>query len=112
MKRSDFEAQLGQFGLSLSSYGDAAYYAACEKWSLSLQPFPAEVVNRAKLAIDHPGAKERAVIVDTFLSAANVTKTPQIAQALEAGTDFRGRTGDKVVTFTAIGSEFVLNVIE
>jgi hypothetical protein len=111
MKRTDFETRLGKLGLNLTVYGNAAYYGACENWSLSLQPYPGEDVTQAKLAVRAP-AKERSVVVDTFLAAANVKKTPQIAQALEAGDEFRGKSGPKDVTFTSIDSELVFNVME
>jgi hypothetical protein len=112
MNRTDFEKQLAQHGLNISDYKNAAYYGACEKWSLSLRPFPADIIKHAKLAIDSPNAKERAVVVNTFLSAAKVRKTPQLDQALETGKDFRGTEGSREITFTTIGTELVLNVRE
>ena len=111
MKRTDFETRLGKLGLNLTVYENAAYYGACDNWSVSLQPYPGEEVRQAKLAVRIP-ARERSVVVDTFLAAANVKKTPQIAQALEAGEDFRGKSDLKEVSFTSIDSELVFNVME
>jgi hypothetical protein len=111
MKRTDFEANLGQLGLHLAGYKNAAYYGSCEKWSLSLQPFPGDHVSRAKLAISAPPS-ERSIVLGRFLTAADVTMSPPVRQALEAGTDFRGRIGAKEVSFTSIGRELVVNIAE
>ncbi len=110
MKRTDFETRLGKLGLNLTAYRNA-YYGACDSWSLSLLPYPGNEVTQAKLAIHAPAA-ERSVVVDTFLVAANVEKTPQIAEALETGGDFRGKSGLKDVSFTSIDSELVVNVMD
>jgi len=112
MKRTDFEAPFQQLGLKLSSYEDAAYFAETEHASLSLHPFSCDVVARAKLTTKEPDPRQRAVIVNTFLSAAKVEKTPEVEQALKNGEDFRTQLGSKTVSFTSIGSEYFLNVFE
>lgn len=112
MKRTDFAARFEELGLKLGAYGDAAYFGEAEHYSLSLHPFPSEMVRHAKLAVNARTPNERSVVVNTFLSAADVKKTPEIEQAIERGGDFRGRIGPKEVSLTSIGSELVVNVME
>jgi hypothetical protein len=106
MKRLDFETQLKQYGLNLAAYRGACYYGACEEWSLSLAPYPADEIKQAKLAVRGSSAAERAVIVDTFLAAANVEKNSQIDAGLD-GHDFRG-----AITIASFDDELVVNVVE
>ena len=112
MKLADFATQFEELGLNLSAYGGAAYYGACDEWSLALQPYQSERIHHAKLAISVSSARKSSEVVDRFLSAAEVKKTPQIKQALEDGREFRTVVGDKQVSFSAVGSDLVVNVIE
>jgi hypothetical protein len=111
MKRSDFESRLGPFGLNLSVYRNACYYAACEQWSLALGPYPAEEIKQAKLAISTPSATERAAIVNSFFEAAEVAKTSRIDAALD-GQEFCEARGEKNITISWFDGELVVNVME
>lgn len=112
MNRAAFESQFEELGLNLSVYGDAAYYGACPDWSLSLRPYGSDRIHHAKLAIDSQLAKKNRTVVDTFLSAAAVERTAQLDSALAAGSEFRDRVGAKVISFSSVGPDLILNVME
>lgn len=112
MKRIDFEARFAELGLKSCAYEDTAYFAESEFASLSLYPFSSDFVKLAKLATDSPDPKQRAALLDTFLSAAHVEKTPEVQSALEKGLDLRTRVGSKFLNFTSIGTEYFLSVME
>lgn len=112
MKLADFATQFEELGLNLSAYGGAAYYGACDEWSLALQPYQGERIQHAKLAISVSSARKSSEVVDRFLTAAEVKRTPQLEQALETGQEFRALVGEKQVSFSAVGPDLVVNVIE
>lgn len=112
MKLADFATQFEELGLNLSAYQGAAYYGASEEWSLALQPYQGERIQHAKFAISVSRARQSPEMLDRFLSAAAVEKTPQMRQALESGREFRGMVSEKEVSFSAVGPDLVLNVIE
>jgi hypothetical protein len=112
MKLADFSTPFEELGLNLGAYGGEAYYGASKDWSLALLPLVGDQIHHAKLAIRQDAAREKRVVVDTFLSAAEVEKTPQIEQALDNGREFRARSGAKEISFFAVGPDLVVNVRE
>ncbi len=112
MKLADFAMQFEELGLNLSAYGDAAYYGACDEWSLALQPYKGDRIQHAKLAISVSSARKSRDVVDRFLSAAHIEKTPQFDQALASGREFRAVMSAKQVSFSSVGPDIVVNVME
>lgn len=109
MKRDHFEKQLAPLGVHVAEYGGAVYFGESPHCSVSLAPFPTEDVQKATLAVRTPSPEERRVVVNTFLRAAGVSRTPEIADALE-GRERRVWTGSQCVTVAVLDDEYIVTV--
>ena len=109
MRRNDFEKQLSPLGMQLSGYGGECYFGEAKHCSVVLEPFASDEVERAKLAIRTTSEKERKAVVNTFLDAAGVVRTPEIKEALD-GRELRVWTDSKCVTVAVLDDEFIVTV--
>lgn len=109
MKRQKFEKQLAPLGVEVSEYKGACYFGESSSCSVSLAPFRTDEIQRAKLAVRTPSATERKVLVNTFLDAAGVSRTPEIADAL-TGREQRIWTGSQCVTVAVLDDEYIVTV--
>ncbi len=109
MNRNHFEKQLAPFGVQVSEYGGECYFGESHCCSVSLAPFPTEEVQRATLAVRIPSVEKRKVLVNTFLDAAGVSRTPEIADALD-GRERRVWTGSQCVTVAVLDDEYIVTV--
>ena len=109
MNRDHLEKQLAQLGVEVSEYGGECYFGESGCCSVSLSPFPTEDVKHAKLAIRTSSDDERREVVNAFLNATGVVRTPEIADAL-SGHERRFETASNFVTVAIVDDEYIVTV--
>lgn len=109
MKREKFDTKLRPLGLEVSEYGGTCYFAESLCCSVILAPLRTEEIQRATIAVRTRSATDRNVMVNTFLDAAGVSRTPDIADALN-GREQRIWTDEKCVTVAILDDEYIVTV--
>jgi len=112
MNRSEFEARLGRFGLALAVFQQSCYYGNSDGWSLTLRPYPSEVINEAKLTVEIAKLHNLSAVIDSFLVAAGVPRTTGISEALAARRHHREQIGERQVVVSPADMEIIIDIKE